>query len=70
MNSHWSATLKPVVLDIVFNGGANNMLTRRYTLGFAASGVFKRSDFGIDSFIGAVGDEIFLDINAEFQRLE
>jgi polyisoprenoid-binding protein YceI len=59
---------RPVDLEVVFNGGANNFLTRRYTLGFAATGILKRSDFGMDSFIPAIGDDIYLDINAEFQR--
>ena len=59
---------RPVELEVVFNGGANNFLTRRYTLGFAATGILKRSDFGMDSFIPAIGDDIYLDINAEFQR--
>lgn len=60
---------RPVELEVVFNGGANNFLTGRYTLGFAATGILKRSDFGMDSFIPAIGDHIYLEINAEFQRV-
>ncbi|MEM7292864.1 MAG: YceI family protein [Pseudomonadota bacterium] len=56
----------PLSIDIVFNGGANNFISGRYTLGFAAEAQLQRSNFGIDSFIGAVGDDVFLDINAEF----
>ncbi|TVZ39813.1 polyisoprenoid-binding protein YceI [Alteromonadaceae bacterium 2753L.S.0a.02] len=58
----------PVVIWVTFRGGAMNMLTGRYTLGFSASGEFKRSDFGLDNYIPAVGDLIELEIHAEFQR--
>jgi len=55
-----------VVVD--FNGAATNILTQKYTLGFEASAQFLRSDFGLDSYIPAVGDEIELEIHAEFQK--
>lgn len=51
-----------------FNGGATNLLTRRYTLGFTASGTLNRTDFGIDRYTGLVGEEIELEFYAEFQR--
>lgn len=59
---------RPVSLDVTFNGGANDLMTGRYKLGFAASGTFKRSEFGVDSLIPAIGDEVELEIYAEFQR--
>ena len=58
----------PITLDIYFNGGANNMLTGRYTLGFSASSRFKRSSFGMDQYIPAIGDEVELEVHAEFLR--
>ncbi|MDI3323121.1 YceI family protein [Pontibacterium granulatum] len=51
-----------------FNGGATNLLTRRYTLGFAASGTINRTDFGVDRYTGLVGEEVKLEFYAEFQR--
>lgn len=57
-----------VRLDAVFKGGADNLLTGKYTVGFAASGSFLRSDFGLDGMAALVADEVFLDINGEFQR--
>jgi polyisoprenoid-binding protein YceI len=51
-----------------FNGGADNLLTGKYTLGFTATGSFKRSDYGMDSFAGIIGDEVNLEIFAEFLR--
>ncbi len=59
---------KPVTLTATFNGGADNFLTGKYTLGFTAMGSFKRSDYGMDSFAGIIGDEINLEIFAEFLR--
>ncbi|WP_370279182.1 YceI family protein [Pontibacterium sp.] len=51
-----------------FNGGATNLLTRRYTLGFTASGTLNRTDFGIDRYTALVGEEVELEFYAEFQR--
>ena len=58
----------PVELEATFNGGADNLLTRKYTLGFTASGSFNRTDFGVDQFLGLVGNEVTLELYAEFQR--
>lgn len=59
---------KEVALDVTFNGGAMNMLTRRYTIGFEATSRFNRSDFGLDQYLGLVGDEITIEAYAEFLR--
>ena len=58
----------PITVTVTFNGGANNLLTGRYTLGFSASATFKRSAFGMDQYVPAVGDDIELEMHAEFQR--
>ncbi len=67
-------TLRGVTRDIkltgTFNGGADNLLTRRYTLGFTATGQFSRSEFGIDGFSGLVGDEVAIEVFAEFLRAQ
>jgi len=59
---------QPLTMQLTFKGGADNILTGKYTLGFAATGSFSRSDFGIDAFGALVADEIFIEIHAEFQR--
>lgn len=59
---------QPIEMVGVFHGGATNLLTGRYTLGFSASGQAKRSDFGMDQYIGIVGDEVSFEIYAEFQK--
>lgn len=58
----------PVTLDVTFNGGADSLLTGHYTLGFAASGTLLRSTFGLGAYAPAVGDQVTLEIHAEFQR--
>ena len=59
---------RTLLLDAKFKGGADNLLTGKYTLGFSATGSFLRSDHGIDSFVGLVSDEVFVEIHAEFQK--
>ena len=58
----------PVTLTGRFLGGANNFLTGKYTLGFSAEGVISRSQFGIDRYADAVGEEVSIEVHAEFQR--
>ena len=58
----------PIVLDVTFNGGGKNMLTGRYTLGFTATTQFKRSQFGMDYLIPVVGDDVNVEVFAEFQK--
>ena len=58
----------PIVLDVVFNGAGNNMLSGKYTLGFTATTRIKRSQFGVDYLIPAVGDDVDVEVFAEFQR--
>lgn len=57
---------RPITLSGKFNGGADNLLTRRYTIGFSATGSFSRSAFGMESFAGLVGDEVQIEVFAEF----
>ena len=60
----------PVTLDVTFNGGADSLLTGRYTLGFAAAGTLARSTFGLGAYAPAIGDEVLLEIHAEFLRTD
>ncbi|RKP46220.1 YceI family protein [Pararobbsia silviterrae] len=58
----------PVELDVVFNGSAPNPLTRAPTVGFAATGAFDRSAFGLTAWYPAVGNDIHVRIQAEFEQ--
>lgn len=61
----------PVNLNVTFNGGGRNFLTRKYTLGFEAETSFLRSAHGADRFTNfGVGDEISLEVHVEFQANE
>lgn len=57
---------KPVTLDVTFNGGARDALRGSYVVGFSARGIISRSDFGIDRFGELVGDDVTIEIEAEF----
>ena len=52
---------QPMDINITFNGGANNLLSGAYTIGFDAEAFFKRSDFGISKYRALVGDKIKLE---------
>lgn len=64
----WRGVTKPMMLQATFHGGASNILTGKYTIGFSAKGSFLRSDFGMDAFIPLVGDRVEIETYAEFQR--
>ena len=59
---------RPLSLRSTFKGGADNILTGKYTLGFSATGSILRSDFGVDGFAALIADEVFIEIHGEFQR--
>lgn len=59
---------KPVTLDVTFNGGAPHPFSKKYTLGFSATAALKRSEFGLDNWLPAIGDEVSLVIETEFQK--
>ena len=61
---------KPVVLDVTFNGGAPHPFNKKMTLGFSATANLKRSEFGLDSWLPAIGDDVALVIETEFQKQE
>ena len=60
---------KPVVLKASFNGGGVNPVSQKYVLGFDATTVLKRSEFGITAYVPMVGDEVTLTISGEFNRV-
>lgn len=61
---------KPVVLDVVFNGGSKNPMGGGFALGFRATARIKRSDFDMTNMIWSpfVGDDVTLIIEAMFQQ--
>jgi len=59
---------KEIVVKTRFNGGADNFLTGKYTLGFSADSTIQRSDFGMDSFAALVANDVDIEMHGEFQR--
>ncbi|HEX7761728.1 MAG TPA: YceI family protein [Caulobacteraceae bacterium] len=58
---------KPVVLSAHFVGAGVNPLDKAYTVGFEATGTFKRSDFGVKTYVPMVGDDVALTIAGAFE---
>lgn len=59
---------RPVTLDVTFNGYGRNPLTKEDTLGFSAQGSFGRAQFGLGTWYPAVGNDVRVHIEAEFER--
>jgi polyisoprenoid-binding protein YceI len=55
---------KPVVLDVMLNKIGENMMKKK-TAGFSATTVLKRSDFGMTTYLPALGDDIKISIESE-----
>jgi polyisoprenoid-binding protein YceI len=59
---------KPVVLSATFNGVGADLIPFVTRLGFSASATIKRSEFGLTSFEGMVGDDVRLCIEIELTK--
>lgn len=59
---------RPVTLDVTFNGYGRNPLTHADTLGFSAHGAFSRAQFGLATWYPAVGNDVQVRVEAEFER--
>lgn len=58
---------KPVVIHATFNQAGVNFIDHKYSLGFAGAAVLKRSEFGIKTYSPAIGEDVTLQIEAEFK---
>jgi len=59
---------KPVTLNVKFNKSGENPVTNLPTVGFSATAVIQRSDFGISAYSPGLGDTVKLNIQAEASR--
>lgn len=59
---------KPATLDVTFYGGKPSPFNGKQRLGFAARGTILRSDWEVRNWAGAIGDDVELVIEAEFQK--
>lgn len=58
---------KPLVIHATFNQAGVNPVDKKYSLGFAGTAVVKRTDFGVKTYAPYVGDDVTLQIEAEFK---
>ncbi len=59
---------KPVDLNVTLNRAAKDDFFKANKIGFSAVGTVKRSDYGMNYAIPAVGDEVEINIQAEFNK--
>lgn len=61
---------RPVTLDVTYNGKANfPWAPDADKIGFSATTVLKRSDFGNATYAPNIGDEVEIKIETEFQQI-
>jgi polyisoprenoid-binding protein YceI len=58
---------KPVTLMAHLGGAGVNPLDKAYTVGFEATGVIQRGDFGVTQYLPAVGNDVHLTISGAFE---
>lgn len=56
---------KPITLNVTFNKAAVSPVSNKDTVGFSATTLLKRSDFGITTLIPEVSDEVKINIETE-----
>jgi polyisoprenoid-binding protein YceI len=59
---------RQVTLHVTFHGAGPNPMDHAFMAGFDATGVIRRSDFGIAKYLANLGDEVTLIISAPFVR--
>lgn len=57
---------RPIVIKADFNQAGVNPVSKLYTVGFDGKATIKRSDFGISYGLPMLGDEVTLQLEAEF----
>ena len=67
-NLTFHGVTKPVTLHVTFNGAGVNPLNKHYTAGFDATGVIRRSEFGVTKYVPLIGDEVRLQLSAAFEQ--
>jgi len=60
----------PLALDVTLIGAGKRPMDGKMVLGFSATGSFKRSDYGLQNLLPLVGDDVTLEIEAEFDKTE
>lgn len=67
-NLTFHGVTKPVTLDVTLNGALpSHPMTKKPAVGFSAKATIKRSDFGVDTLVGPLSDDVNLIIETEFK---
>ncbi len=61
-------TTRPVTMQVSFNKEGVNPLDKNYYAGFSAHTEIKRSDFGMKTYLGAIGDDVEIIIQVEGRK--
>lgn len=69
-NLTFHGVTRPVVLDATFLASGVNPMTKKETVGFNATTSLKRSDFGVETYLPLIGDEVDLRISAAFEKTD
>jgi polyisoprenoid-binding protein YceI len=56
---------KPLTLEVTFNKSGIGPISKKETAGFSAHASLKRSDFGMTTFLPAIGDSVDIRIETE-----
>jgi polyisoprenoid-binding protein YceI len=56
---------KPVTLNVTLNKAGVHPMSKDEAVGFDATATFKRSDFGIKTYLPYIGDDLTVDISTE-----
>ena len=59
---------RPVTFDAKFVGAGVNPIDRKYTVGFAITGMVSRSEFGVKTNVPLIGDEVAITISGAFEK--
>jgi polyisoprenoid-binding protein YceI len=56
---------KPTTMTVHFNKADYHPFTQNFMAGFSASATLKRSEFGMDSYLPDIGDEVRIEVQTE-----
>ncbi len=59
---------RPLTMDVTLNKMGYDKWSNKYKAGFTIEGEFKRSEWGLDAYLPAVGDNVILYIESEVDR--
>lgn len=60
---------KPLTLNVTFKGAMQSQpFSKKPTIGFSAHGTIKRSEWGFDTYVPNIGDDVHIQIDAELAK--